>query len=89
MEFEEAPPKASTPENLLLEMNLNDELTSLALGFKDERIPMPSRVVNPNHHPDITIRYSSEDCLRIYKTLGRFESPLLTPQLYSLNVEDP
>lgn len=55
------------PSNPLLEMNINDEFTSLALGFSDDRRPA---VATQHLNSEIKIRYTKDQALRIYKTLG-------------------
>lgn len=70
--------------NLLLNMDASDEVTSMTLGYKD-----PSATenwpVNPRHHPEIQVRYSNEDLLKIFKTLGNFEHPLSSPETFKLS----
>ena len=40
-------------------------------------------------HPEISIRYTNEKLLQIYKTLGRFEHPLDCASSFGLDEEDP
>jgi len=54
-------------------MNKNDEFTSIVLGFNEG----PILQARPNgQHPDINIRYSNDQLLKIYKNLGGFVNPM-------------
>lgn len=74
------------PNNPLLEMNINDEFTSLALGFSNDRRP---QVSSQHLSSAIGVRYTKDQVLRIYKTLGQFESPLSHPHAFKLQADDP
>jgi hypothetical protein len=59
-----------TEKNLLLDMNMNDELASIALGFKSE-----SKKVVPQENVEISIRYSKSQLLNIFKKMGNYVHP--------------
>ncbi len=62
---------ATQDKNLLLQMDPDDEFASYALGFRSK-----VNADNANMHPEISMRYSNDQFLLIYKNLGRFEHPL-------------
>lgn len=66
-------------------MDHNDEFACLALGFKVDH----QRVINPNHHLEISVRYSNDQLLRIFKTLGRFDHPLTCLESFGLKEDNP
>ena len=58
-------------KNILLQMDPDDEFASCALGYKAK-----SDGVRQNVHPEIKVRYSNDQFLRIFKNLGKFEHPM-------------
>jgi DNA-binding CsgD family transcriptional regulator len=50
-------------------MNRNDELASIALGFKSES----KKIVQENE--EISIRYSKSQLLNIFKKMGNYVHP--------------
>jgi hypothetical protein len=61
---------------LLLKMDKMDEVASAALGFNGHTQSKKHESDNSFKNPAISIRYSNEDLLKIFKNLGRFEHPL-------------
>jgi hypothetical protein len=59
-----------TEKNLLLDMNRNDELASIALGFKSDS----KKVLQPENE-EISIRYSKSQLLNIFKKMGNYVHP--------------
>ncbi len=59
----------------------------MALGFKDNLKPIQRK--NPNHHPEISTRYSNEELLQIFKSQGHFEHPIMNPTAYKLRPGNP
>lgn len=57
-------------KNLLLDMNRNDELASIALGFKSDS----KKVIQPENE-EISIRYSKSQLLNIFKKMGNYVHP--------------
>lgn len=57
-------------KNLLLDMNRNDELASIALGFKSDS----KKVLHPENE-EISIRYSKSQLLNIFKKMGNYVHP--------------
>ena len=69
---------------MLLKMDTNDEFTSIALGYRQgERAEDGEK-----YNPDIKIRYSNDQLLRIYKNLGKFEHPLSNVRSYGVDEHD-
>jgi hypothetical protein len=67
-------------------MGSSDELTSIALGFKRDGHGAKN-YPTAFQHPDIAIRYSKEELLSIYKSLGKFEHPNISPEIFSIKPE--
>lgn len=84
------------PEDLLLTLDENGEAASEVLGFKkhksqneEEENKTPKvQSSSANKNPEIHIRYSQKEMLRIFKTLGRFEHPLQTMSSFKLKEDD-
>jgi hypothetical protein len=47
-----------------------DELSSVALGFKEFSLNFDQK--KSSFNPEISIRYTNQDLLKIFKTMGNF-----------------
>ena len=63
-------------------MNMDDELLSVNTG---PRARLQS--LGKGHHEKIKVRYSTRQLLAIFKSLGRFQSPLEHHELYNIDLE--
>jgi hypothetical protein len=70
-------------KNLLLQMDPDDEFASFALGYRSKPSEDSSKF-----HPEIQVRYSNDQMLRIYKNLGKFEHPLSQLSVYGISSRD-
>jgi hypothetical protein len=71
-------------------MDVNDEIASLALGFKDVSLlgRRSASFQDSLKNNDINIRYSNSELLAIFKNCGKFEHPLQCPESFKLDLEE-
>ena len=70
-------------KNLLLQMDPDDEFASYALGYRSKLSEDTSK-----YHPEIQVRYSNDQMLRIYKNLGKFDHPLSQLSNFGISSRD-
>lgn len=64
-------------------MDIVDEYASLALGFKGSK-PIKNESFNPHQHPDILVRYSTDQLIQVFKKIKKTQHPLLCLSSYHL-----
>lgn len=77
-----SPAPIQSQEDPLLTIDETDEHASTLLGFK-KKVEAHASIF---HHPEIKLRYTNQEMLKIFKTLGRFESPLNT--LFTFRIDE-